>query len=129
MQRQHRLLLFALDGDRLDAGALDRRPAGELRTCSPPRPAGRRGVAGPPSAARGQGHPVSRVGRGGSASRWATYTNGTPISVCNCMTGATTPGTELHPGRSQRVGGLQCMPAVHAPLTLRAVPDFSRWTE
>ena len=33
-------------------------------------------------------------------------------------------GTELHAGRAQRVGGLQHVAALHAPLTLRAVPDL-----
>ena len=34
------------------------------------------------------------------------------------------PGTELHAGRAQRVGGLQHVLALHPPLTLRAVADL-----
>ena len=33
-------------------------------------------------------------------------------------------GAQFHPGRAQYVGGLQPMPALHAPSTVRAMPDF-----
>ena len=50
-----------------------------------------------------------------------TFSSGMPSSVCNSTTSAATFGPSCRTGRPQRVGDLQSVPALHAPLTLRAM--------
>ena len=54
----------------------------------------------------------------------ATFPNGMPNSVCNSTTSAATPGPSCAPAAPQRIRSLQRMPALHPPLTLRAVADL-----
>ena len=56
-------------------------------------------------------------------SRCATFASGTPRCVCS-RNQRDDFGTELHAGRSQRVGGLQPVAALDATPTLRAVADL-----